>query len=108
MAKIKKGQVDSFIDSLADCGTTISLTNSYGILCNMASANSETTYTTTGTTLGSWQKTLISAASEPTVTGATKIVGSDFIIGTSMYLVVTYNGVRAEYWFEEISGIIPI
>jgi len=102
MAKIKKGQVDSFIDSLADCGTTISLTNSYGILCNMASANSETTYTTTGTTLGSWQKTLINAASEPTITGATKVFGSDFAIGVNMYLIAVHNGARIEYYFEQI------
>ncbi len=86
----------------ATTGTVLSLTNPSGILYNMSSANSATTYTTTGTTLNAYAKVLINAASEPTVTGGTKIAGSDFSAATNMYLWVTYNGNRVEFWFEEI------
>jgi len=91
------------IQLVADCSTVITLNNTFGRLCNMWSANATTTYTTTGTTGGAWQKTLINAGSEPTVTGATKIFGSDFIISTDMYLVCTHNGSKVEFWFEQIA-----
>ena len=68
----------------------------------MSSASSATLYTTSGTTLNAYARVLINAASEPTVTGGTKIKGSDFIISTDMYMTVWYNGNKVEYWFEEI------
>jgi len=83
-------------------GTVLNLTNPYGILYNMSSANTSTSYTTTGTVLNAYARVLINAASEPTVTGGTKIKGSDFVISTDMYMTVWYNGDRVEYWFEEI------
>lgn len=86
----------------ADCGTVIPLDTSGGHLCNMASANSATTYTTTGTVLNAYAKVLINTTSEPTVTGATKIAGATWVTGTDMYMVVNYNGNRMEYYFLEI------
>ena len=86
----------------ANTGTVISLTNVIGNLCNMASANPTTTYTTTGTTAGANAIVLINATSEPTITGATKIKGNAFIINTDMHLVVQYLGVTVQYFFIEL------
>jgi len=68
----------------------------------MASANANTTFTLSGSVIGGKAKVLINAASEPTVTGATKIAGSTFAVSTNMYLCLENNGNRVEYWFEEI------
>ena len=65
-------------------------------------AKSATTYTTSGTNLGAFVQVLINTTSEPTVTGGTKISGADWVTGTNMYMVVTYNGTRVEYFFLEI------
>ena len=87
----------------SDSGKTeLALTNVLGVYHDMASANATTIYTTTGTTLGAWAKVLINAASEPVVTGATKIAGATFANSTNMYMVVTHNGNRVEFWFLEI------
>lgn len=87
----------------SDSGKTVlPLTNVLGIYHDMAAANATTTYTTSGTTLGAWSKVLINAASEPAVTGATKISGATFVISTDMYMIVTHNGNRVEFWFLEI------
>ena len=83
-------------------GTVLSLTNSGGYYYNMASANSATTYTTTGTVVGAFACTLINTATEPTVTGATKTKGSDFIPNTDMHLWVQYFGLTVQYFFAEI------
>ena len=88
--------------STASTGTVLSLTNKEGVLYNMGSANAATTYTTSGTTLNAYVRVLINAASEPTVTGGTKITGSDFVISTNMYMTVWYNGTAVQFWFEEI------
>lgn len=90
------------LDSTASTGTVLSLINQEGVLYNMSSANAATTYTTTGTTLNAYARVLINAASEPTVTGGTKITGSTFVISTDMYLTAWYNGRRVEFWFETI------
>ena len=68
----------------------------------MSAANSATTYTTSGTTLGAFACTLINAATEPTVTGATKIKGSDFVASTDMQMWVQYLGVTVQYFFLEL------
>ena len=81
-------------------GTAIVLDNTGGNY-QTASANSATTYTATGTTLGAYARILINAASQPSSTG-TLITGSTFQVNTDMYLVTRYNGTRIEYWFEEI------
>ena len=88
--------------STASTGTVLSLTNKEGVLYNMSSANAATTYTTSGTTLNAYARVLINAAIEPTVTGGTKITGSDFVISTDMYMTVWYNGTAVQFWFEEI------
>ena len=100
---IVEGATNKFnLNSLTGTGVSLSLTNQEGILYNMSSANNGTTYTTTGTTLNAYARCLVNAASEPTVTGATKITGSAFAVSTDMYLTVWYNGNRVEYWFETI------
>ena len=83
-------------------GLSLSLTNVMGSIYNMSSSNSATSYTTSGTVLNAYARVLINAASEPTVTGATKISGSTFVISTDMYLTIWYNGNRVEFWFETI------
>lgn len=83
-------------------GLALSLTNVMGSIYNMSSSNPSTAYTTSGTVLNAYARVLINAASEPTVTGATKISGSTFVISTDMYLTIWYNGNRVEFWFETI------
>jgi len=89
---------------IADTGTEINLGNTGGNLCNMASANATTTYTLTGSVDFGSSLILINASTEPTITGATKILGSDFIANTNMYLQVFNNGTRVEYWLEQIEA----
>jgi hypothetical protein len=82
--------------------TVLSLANPLGVYYNMASAHSNATYTITGSIVGGFAQVLINTGVEPTVTGATKVVGSIFTANTDMYLVVNYNGNRAEFFFLEI------
>ena len=86
----------------ADTGAVVSLANSGGNLCNMASANSNTSYTTENESNGGNATILVNALSEPTVTGSTKIKGSDFTPSIEMYLKVWYNSNEVQHWFEEI------
>jgi hypothetical protein len=90
------------VTAASGTGTVLSLTEIGGYYYNMASANSSTTYTTTGTTLGTFACVLINAATEPVVTGATKIKGSDFIANTNMHMWVQYFGVTKQYFFTEL------
>jgi len=92
------------ITKVADTGTEINLGNFFGTVCNMGSANATTTYTLTGSVDFGNAVVLINSASEPSVTGATKILGSDFIADTDMYLQVFNNGTRVEYWLEQIAA----
>jgi len=86
----------------AGTGTILDLTRIGGYYYNMSAASAATTYTTTGTTLGAFACTLINAATEPVVTGATKIKGSDFIVSTDMQMWVQYFGVTVQYFFTEL------
>jgi len=86
-----------------DTGQVIILDNILGNYCNMFGANANTTYTYTKEVLGGFARVLINAASQPSVTSATLIKGTAFIIGTNMYMTVHENGNRAEYWFEQIA-----
>lgn len=88
--------------STADTGTVISLTTSGGNLCNMASANSNTSFTTTGTVLNAYAKVLINTTSEPTVNGNPPTSGATWVTGTDMYMLIDYNGVNVEYRLMEI------
>jgi len=92
------------ISPSSSTGTVLSITNVSGILYNMSSANTATSYITIGTVLNAYARVLINALTEPDVdAGATvKIKGSDFIPSTNMYMTVWYNGNRKEFWFEEI------
>ena len=95
--------INPFISSSApDTGAVLSLTKEVGILYNMAAANTATTYTTTGTKISAFARVLINAATEPVVTGGTKIAGSDFASSTDMYMTVWYNGTNVQFWFEAI------
>jgi hypothetical protein len=82
--------------------TILSLANPQGTYYNMASAHSAATYTLAGSILGGFAQVLVNRATEPDVTGATKTSGSTFLASTDMYLVVSYNGTRAEYFFLKI------
>ena len=82
--------------------TTLTLDRTMGRYSNMASANGSATFTTTGTVLGGWCKVLINRATEPTVTGATKLASPDFEASTDMYMIVEYNGQQVEYFFIKI------
>tara|TARA_R110000868_G_scaffold9742_4_gene47959 strand:+ start:758 stop:1456 length:699 start_codon:yes stop_codon:yes gene_type:complete len=86
----------------AGTGTILDLTRIGGYYYNMSAASAATTYTTTGTTLGAFACTLINAATEPVITGATKIKGSDFIASTDMQMWVQYFGVTVQYFFTEL------
>jgi hypothetical protein len=98
----KKGDDGIGITASASTGTTLSLSDIGGVYYNMSLANTATTYTTTGTVLGAFACVLINAGSEPTVTGATKIKGSTFIISTDMHMWVQYFGVAVQFYFTEL------
>jgi hypothetical protein len=83
-------------------GTVLSLANVVGSFYNMSSASAATTFTTSGTTAGAFAVTLINTATEPTVTGGTKISGSTWVTGTNMHLWVQYFGVTVQYWFAAL------
>lgn len=89
----------SDLTSPEDTGTVIDLSKTIGSYYNMSSANTATTYTTTGAVTGGWSKIRINASSEPTVTGATKEVGARFLESTDMYLVIYDNGDSIRYYF---------
>jgi len=90
----------SDIASGTNTGTVLDLDKVTGTYYDMASANTSTTYTTANLITGGFTKTLINAASEPTVTGATKISSPTFQVSTDMYLVTyTYDGTNVEYYF---------
>ena len=65
-------------------------------------AKTLTTYTTSTNSLGGFAQVLINTTSQPTVTGGTLITGATWEISTNMYMIVTYNGTRIEYFFLEI------
>ena len=78
----------SSVAAASGAGTSLSLTNLLGYYYNMSAANSACT--------------LINAATEPTVTGATKIKGSDFVASTDMQMWVQYFGATVQYFFTEL------
>lgn len=85
-----------------DTVSTVDLSNVHGNYCNQESANPSTSYVTINHVSGGKARILVNAASEPTVTGGTKIKGSDFVASTNIYLWIEYNGTDVEFWFEEI------
>lgn len=69
----------------------------------VATASNVATYTLSTTkVIGAWAKILVNRATAPTVTGGALIKGSDFKASTNMYLYVSYDGTKSEYYFAEI------
>jgi hypothetical protein len=82
--------------------TVLDLSNYNGNYVDMSSANTATTYTTTGQVLGGYAAVRINAATEPTVTSATKIAGSTFSASTDMHMFVQYFGDSTQFFFGEL------
>lgn len=88
-------------NSTADTGTTISLAYTLGNYCNMGSANTNTTFTTTGAVTGGVARVLINTATQPTITGATLEGGvGGWIASTNVYMDVYYDGTTTKYSFK--------
>ena len=89
------------ITAQASTGTTIDLSDYYQY--NMAAASSFTgAYTTTGAVAGGYAECLVNAATEPTITGATKLPNTaTFIASTNMVMSVKAFGSTVKYWFTE-------
>tara|TARA_R110000803_G_scaffold131141_2_gene198413 strand:- start:399 stop:1751 length:1353 start_codon:yes stop_codon:yes gene_type:complete len=83
--------------------TIVKLDNWEGREYFMGAASAITTFTYSDQTLGGKARHLINAASEPVITGATKVNGDTFQASTNMYMHTKWNGTRAEYRFEAIS-----
>ena len=83
-------------------GTVIELSNTLGTYYNMSSANTATTYTTGSKTLGGFATVRINAASEPTLSGASLITGSAFLVSTDMHMWAQYFGSTVQYFFAEL------
>ena len=94
--------VASLDTSLANSVLVLDNTVGYYFTGSSGASKSLTTYSTSGTILGSFAQVSINTTSEPTITGATKITGATWVTGTNMYMVATYNGTRVEYFFLEI------
>ncbi|WP_417867944.1 hypothetical protein [Xanthomarina gelatinilytica] len=88
----------------ADTGTTINLNNPLGNSCNMLSANGNSAFTTTASVAGGEATVLINRATEPTVSGATKIAGHTFQASTNMHLKVKcrQSGI-VQYYFLKLT-----
>lgn len=82
---------------------TGSVLNLIGTQLATNSANATTTYTIGLTEIGGQQIVRINAATEPTVTGATKISSPTFQPNTDMYMTVINMGYRTEYFFTKIT-----
>jgi predicted ribonuclease toxin of YeeF-YezG toxin-antitoxin module len=83
-------------------GTTLNVSNPLGTYYNMSAASASTSYSIGSVSLGGYAVSLINTVTEPTVVGATQIVGSNYITNRDMYLVVANNGVATQYWLEVI------
>ncbi len=84
--------------------TTFLLDNHNGYVSDATTANAATTYTITGTSvINGHEKKIINAATEPTVTGATKQFGPAFQANTDMWMITFYDGVTSWYYFLRIT-----
>lgn len=91
----------AFEDISTFTGNAIPLNSIQGAY-QVASANSSLNYSFTNAVRGGWAIVKINAIAQPTVIGATQILGSGFVFNTDMYMYVRYNGVVVEYFFEAI------
>ena len=89
----------------ADTPTTvITLDNIHGRYSNMASANTNSTFTIAASpVLGAKCKMKINNATRPTITGATLLPSPDHQASTDMYMIVEYNGNNVDYFFLKIT-----
>lgn len=91
--------VDPSIPVATNSGTDIDLSTTGGNFMYMTAPSGITTYTKSNEVLGGWAMVLVNAASEPVVTGATKVNGANFTPSTDQYMIVMYNGNVTEYYF---------
>jgi hypothetical protein len=81
-------------------GTVLDLSKYFGNTYNYASPLSDATYTFQNPVVNGFARVYINAPSEPTVTGATKIYGDDFVASTTMEMIVeSPDGINADYYF---------
>lgn len=82
-------------------GTTLDLSNNVsGLSYNYGSPSNAATFSIGQKAVNGFARCFINAPSEPTVTGATKISGADFVADTLMEMVVeSPDGVNVEYYF---------
>lgn len=81
-------------------GTILNLSKPQGVYYNMASANSASIYSIANIIDGGWAKVRINSSVEPTVIGAVKEVGAEFIANKDMYLNVYYNTYNTRFYFS--------
>ncbi|MBK5213645.1 MAG: hypothetical protein JJE55_08305 [Flavobacteriaceae bacterium] len=88
----------------ADTGTSIDMGWPLGNECNMLAANTNSAFTLTNVKEGGEATVLINRATEPTVTGATKIPGHTFVVSTDMHLKVKcrQSGI-VQYYFLKLT-----
>lgn len=83
-------------------GSELNLSSIVGAYYNMITASSSSVFTTVSEVPGGFAVSLINRSTEPTVTGATKIKGSEFVASTDMHLFVQYFGEDIQYFFAEL------
>lgn len=88
----------------ADTGTAIDMGDIFGNECNMLAANTNSAFTLTNIKPGGEATVLINRATEPTVSGATKIAGHTFQASTNMHLKVKcrQSGI-VQYYFLKLT-----
>ena len=85
---------------LTKTGTSLDLSNISGNNYNYAAFSAATAYTVAMKVINGFARCFINAATEPTVTGATKKAGSTFQSNTNMEMVVeSPNGAAVEFYF---------
>lgn len=101
-AEINNDIIDKLPTATTFTTTAIPLNNLAGAY-NVSAASNASSYTiAAGAVLGGWAVVRINRATEPTISGATKIKGATFAANTDMYLFVENLGWRVEFYFAEI------
>ena len=88
------------VQAITKTGTNINLSNREGNNYNYAAFSNATTYTTVNPVINGFARCFINAATEPVVTGATKLTGATFTANTNMELVIeSPNATTVEFYF---------
>jgi len=91
------------LKGISAIGTDIDISNVFGISYNYDNSSAATNYTFKAPVNNGYATCLINAATEPVVTGATKIAGATFAANTNMEMVVeSKDGVNARYFFLKL------